>query len=116
MVMERFTKMTKTGKVTVLHSFNYDGTDGFYPYSGVVLDTAGNIYGTTYEGGTNYYYGTVYKISPTGTETILHSFKNDGTDGFYPWAGVVLDTAGDIYGTTYEGGAYGYGTVFKVIP
>jgi uncharacterized repeat protein (TIGR03803 family) len=108
-------KVTPTGTETVLHSFAA-GADGAYPYfAGVVLDKAGNIYGTTTQGGTNNL-GTVFKLTPSGTETVLHSFVNDGTDGYYPEAGVVLDRLGNVYGTTYVGGAHGYGTVYKVTP
>lgn len=60
--------------------------------------------------------GTVFKITPTGTETVLHSFANDGTDGYYPFTGLVLGKKGILYGTTYEGGSSGNGTVFKIAP
>jgi uncharacterized repeat protein (TIGR03803 family) len=103
-------KITPTGTETVLHSFANDGTDGFNPYAGLVLDKTGNLYGTTNLGGVNGL-GTAFKITPTGTETVLHSFANDGTDGFYPFAGLVLGKKGILYGTTYEGGSFGHGTV-----
>jgi uncharacterized repeat protein (TIGR03803 family) len=107
-------KVTPSGTETVLHSFG--GAYGANPYfSGVVRDTAGNLYGTTTAGGANGF-GTVFKLSPTGTETVLHSFANDGTDGFSPYAGLAIDTKGNLYGTTYFGGASGFGTVFKLTP
>jgi uncharacterized repeat protein (TIGR03803 family) len=102
----------------VLYSFGSSGTDGSHPYGGVVVDSAGNLYGTTREGG-SYGYGTVFEISPhaegTWTESILHNFNNNGVDGFYPHAGLVADAAGNLYGTTTYGGAYrNCGAVFEM--
>jgi uncharacterized repeat protein (TIGR03803 family) len=102
----------------VLHSFNLDGTDGYSPISSVTLDVAGNLYGATNAGGSNGA-GTVYKLTPTGdgswTETVLHNF-GIGTDGALPSSGLTFDTAGNLYGTTFVGGAPGYGTVFELLP
>ena len=102
---------------TVLHSFG-NGTDGEIPYAGLTFDAAGNLYGTTYEGGIHSL-GTVFELSPRGgggyTETVLHSFGN-GTDGQYPYAGLIFDGAGNLYGTTYGGGIHDYGTVFELSP
>jgi len=104
----------------VLHSFNYNGTDGVLPYGGLIIDAGGNLYGTTYAGGT--YHGTVFELTPTGggswTEQVLHEFfNNQGTDGGFPESGLIRDAAGNLYGTTSEGGAYGsYGTVFELTP
>jgi uncharacterized repeat protein (TIGR03803 family) len=102
---------------TVLHSFG-NGTDGQIPASGLVLDAAGNLYGTTEQGGVNDV-GTVFELSPSQgggwTETILHNFGN-GTDGQVPFAGLIFDTAGNLYGTTFSGGANNYGTVFELSP
>jgi uncharacterized repeat protein (TIGR03803 family) len=104
---------------TLLHNFNKNATDGDYPYSRLIFDAAGNLYGTT-EGGGPYDAGTVFKLTPTGggnwTETVLHSFNNDGTDGVAPLGCLVFDAAGNLYGTTDEGGTAGSGTVFKVTP
>jgi uncharacterized repeat protein (TIGR03803 family) len=86
---------------TVLYSFS-GGADGGQPYAGVARDSAGNLYGTTYSGGTSSY-GVVYKLDTAGQETVLHSFSG-GADGGYPNAGVVLDSAGNLYGTTSGGG------------
>ena len=108
-------KITPSGTETVLHSFAFDGTDGFNPYAGLVLDKLGNFYGTTVLGGVNNL-GTAFKLTPAGTLSVLHSFANDGTDGFYPFAGLVLGKKGILYGATYEGGSLGYGTVFKIVP
>jgi uncharacterized repeat protein (TIGR03803 family) len=112
-------EISPNGTETVLHSFCLKPpacTDGAHPKGGVILDAAGNIYGTTYSGGA-YGYGAVFEITPSGTETVLHSFNPaNGTDGSYPYAGVVMDTKGNLYGTTYSGGANGGGTVFQVVP
>jgi uncharacterized repeat protein (TIGR03803 family) len=103
---------------TVLHNFNQDGTDGTSPEAGLVLDAAGNLYGTTYGGGAHDY-GTVFELSPMAgrgwTETILHSFNNPG-DGYNPVAGLTLDSSGNLFGTTVEGGRYNSGTVFELSP
>lgn len=108
-----------------LHLFN--GKDGANPRAGVVLDTAGNLYGTTYWGGKgkclNVYEkvsgcGVVFSLTPsangTWTENVLHNFDNNGFDGFDSFAGLALDASGNLYGTTSSGGTRGEGTVFKV--
>jgi uncharacterized repeat protein (TIGR03803 family) len=99
----------------VLWSFG-TGTDGFNPQAGLTFDGAGNLYGTTNGGGT-YNHGTVFELMPAGggnwTESVAHSFGN-GTDGAAPAAGLLLDGAGNLYGTTYLGGSYGGGTVFRL--
>ena len=86
-------------------------------YAGVVFDRAGNIYGTTYDGG-SYGGGSVFELSPSNggwTYTVIHSFGT-GFDGNFPIAGVVIDAVGNLYGTTLSGGAYGDGTVFELSP
>jgi len=104
----------------VIYSFN--GADGLLPYfAGVVFDPAGNLYGTTNEGGSGNNAGVVYELKPSQgrwTETVLYSFAGSGGDGSSPQAGVVLDAAGNAYGTTSGGGgAYcGCGTVFEITP
>jgi len=110
-------ELSPSGAETVLHSFcaRTGCPDGSHPRADLVMDTARNLYGTTYSGGTNSV-GTVFKLSPNGTETVLHSFAANGSDGTHPYAGLVTDTIGNLYGTTYSGGANGYGTVFKVTP
>jgi uncharacterized repeat protein (TIGR03803 family) len=112
---------------TILHSFNDDGSDGFSPFhASLILDGLGNLYGTTYFGGT-YGRGTVFELTPaTGgiwTETVPHSFSftwgEGGGDGIYPEAGLTLDSAGNLYGTTLKGGAHypnEEGTVFELTP
>jgi uncharacterized repeat protein (TIGR03803 family) len=105
-------KVNKAGKMTLLHSFS--GTpDGVNPHDGLLRDKAGNLYGTTIYGGAGGGYGTVFKLSPTGKLTLLHSFSGD-PDGVNPYARLARDGAGNLYGTTFYGGTSGYGTVFKV--
>jgi uncharacterized repeat protein (TIGR03803 family) len=102
----------------VLHSFNPNGKDGTGPLGLLTLDGAGDLYGTA--GGGVYNDGTVFELTPRAdggwVEKVLHSFNPDGTDGLYPEAGVTIDAAGHLYGTTSNGGAYGYGTVFELTP
>jgi uncharacterized repeat protein (TIGR03803 family) len=92
-------------------------TDGYQSYAGVVRDPTGNIYGTTYSGGISGM-GVVYEVSNAGVETVLHSFSGAPSDGAYPEAPLVRDSAGNLYGTTASGGAGGgqggSGTVFKI--
>jgi uncharacterized repeat protein (TIGR03803 family) len=107
-------KLDTTGKETVLYSFT--GTpDGAGPEGALVRDAAGNLYGTTYRGGSSDD-GTVFKLDTAGKETVLHSFNRP--DGSWPAAGLARDSSGNLYGTTTEGGAYycGCGTVFKLTP
>jgi uncharacterized repeat protein (TIGR03803 family) len=103
----------------VLHSFNNNGQDGAFPYAGLVFDGTGNLYGATTGGGT-YYQGTVFEMMPKAgggwTETVLHSFNNNGTDGYSPWGGLTIDALGNLYGTTAAGGAYNQGTIFELTP
>jgi uncharacterized repeat protein (TIGR03803 family) len=103
-------KMTAAGLQTVLRSFDF--TDGSTPLGGVVRDSAGNLYGTTSQGGTDSF-GNVFKISASGVETALYNFTG-GSDGSFPEAGLVLDSAGNLYGTTALGGAGSSGVVFKI--
>jgi uncharacterized repeat protein (TIGR03803 family) len=110
-----------SGGETVLHTFGGSKAtppDGAVPMSGLTQDSSGNWYGTTSLGGV-YNYGTVFELDASGTFTTLYSFTG-GTDGAYPNAGVVLDSAGNIYGATSAGGAAaapgGYGTVFMFTP
>jgi uncharacterized repeat protein (TIGR03803 family) len=100
--------------MAVLYTFTGDPKDGQAPRAGLVLDTQGNLFGTT-SGGGPYNDGTVFKVTPAGVETVLHSFHG-GTDGLTPRASLLLDAAGNLYGTTLYGGAFGDGTLFKVIP
>jgi uncharacterized repeat protein (TIGR03803 family) len=107
-------KLDTTGQETVLYSFT-GGADGGYPYAGVIRDSAGNLYGTT----SNYFgaggYGVVYKLDTAGNYTVLYTFTG-GNDGGNPFAGVIRDSAGNLYGTTRYGGKEGGGVVFRVKP
>ena len=95
---------------TTLHTF--DGTDGRYPYAGLMQASGGDLYGTTYGGGINGF-GTVFRITPSGKLKTLHNF--DDTDGAFPYAGLFQAIDGNFYGTTDAGGGiYGFGTVFKI--
>ena len=107
-------KVDPTGTETVLYSFT-GAADGGNPYGGVLRDHAGNLYGTTTFGGSSGGAGTVFKLQPGGKETVLYGFSG-GADGSVPYAGVVRDEAGNLYGTTAGGGAVGAGVVFKVDP
>jgi len=111
-------RITPSGTLTTLHSFA--GADGAIPTAGLVQATDGNFYGTTYGGyySGNYTFGTVFRITPSGTLTTLYSFcqRNGCTDGGAPWAGLVQASDGNFYGTTHQGGTNGYGTVFKITP
>jgi uncharacterized repeat protein (TIGR03803 family) len=106
---------------TTLYRFSGGGNnvyDGAYPMGGLIIDSQGALYGTTYESGDSNY-GTVFRLTPprTGpdwTLTVLHSFS--GIDGAYPEAGLIADKHGVLYGTTYEGGDNNYGAVFKLTP
>jgi uncharacterized repeat protein (TIGR03803 family) len=106
-------KVDLNGNETVLHKFT--GTrDGAYPYTGLIRDTAGNFYGTT-EGGGTYGNGTVFKLEPSGRETLLYSFTG-GADGAVASSGLTMDSGGNLYGTTFSGGTYKFGNVFKLAP
>ncbi len=113
-------------KFKKLHTFNGKKKDGAQPLGPLAVDSSGNVYGTTYAGGTGAcqglasYCGTVFKITRNGTaytETVLWSFGGNN-DGWHPTAGVILDKAGNLYGTTEYGGTstWSSGVVFKVIP
>jgi uncharacterized repeat protein (TIGR03803 family) len=94
------------------HSLSFNSTDGATPYAGLIEDAEGNLYGTTTDrNGSSQ--GTVFKIDKTFRLTVLYRFSGS-TDGSYPDASLVRDSTGNLYGTTYLGGASGWGTVFKV--
>lgn len=108
-------KITPSGSLTTLYSFCSQAgcADGADPWSALVQATDGAFYGTTAVGGANGQ-GTVFKITSEGALTILHSFAGYPTEGGNPFAGLVQATDGNFYGTTMSGGAFGYGTVFKI--
>lgn len=119
---------------SVLYNFCSQGgvycTDGNQPFAGLIADSSGNLYGTTKGGGSTNGsdcnvgycgYGTVFKLAPSGssyTKIVLYNFcsQSDCTDGANPFAGLIVDAAGNLYGTTNHGGANGGGTVFKLAP
>ena len=101
----------------VLYEFQSQNS-GLEPYSGVIFDRSGNLYGTTYSGGANQY-GTVFRLTPSGsgwTETVLYSFQGS-SDGAYPTGGLVFDQSGNLYGTTTGDGYTGNpGSIFELSP
>src|SRR5216117_2503428 len=110
---------TPTGWVhTVLYSFT-SGADGGEPYKGVTVDREGNLYGTAVTGGSGSCEGgcgVIYKLTNSGgkwTHTVLHAFTG-GYDGSGPGARVTLDSSGNVYGMAPTGGAYGFGTIYKI--
>jgi uncharacterized repeat protein (TIGR03803 family) len=122
-------KVTKAGKESVLYSFAGPPNDGGNPFAGLIRDSEGNLYGTTLFGGSGHCTanagqngcGTVFKVSASGTESVLHNFEG-GADGVYPSSPLVHDSSGNLYGTTQQGGqancsnfsGNGCGTVFML--
>jgi uncharacterized repeat protein (TIGR03803 family) len=109
-------KITPSGTLTTLFTFNGEPNNdygGVSPAAGLIQGTDGNFYGTTQYGGANTY-GTVFKITPSGTLTTLHSFHE--TDGGSPLAGLIQATDGNFYGTNSSGGVDFDGTIFKITP
>jgi uncharacterized repeat protein (TIGR03803 family) len=97
--------------------YNFDGANGSTPEGGLVVDAAGNFYGSTYLGGSSKL-GVAYELSPAGNkvnETVLHNFTGNG-DGENPLGDLAFDNAGNLYGVTQFGGAFGLGTVFELSP
>ncbi len=109
-------KITPSGSLTTLHSFSV--SDGFNVVAGLVQGSDGNFYGTTVGGGAGQNGGVVFKITPSGTFSIVYSLCSQSgcTDGYSPRAGLVQASDGNFYGTTSGGGAKGQGTVFAVTP
>lgn len=102
----------------LLYAFGSYSGDGTSPYAGLTLDSSGNLYGTTNQGGADSS-GTVFELIPKAgggwTEKVLHSFGR-GKDGASPYASLIIDAAGNLYGTAFHGGADGFGTVFELTP
>jgi uncharacterized repeat protein (TIGR03803 family) len=107
-------KLSAAGQERVLHSFNsaFPTLDGAHPYAGLVVHN-GILYGTTTMGGLSNL-GTVFSITPAGTEQVLYNFEGGSNDGQGPYAGLIFDQSGNLYGTTYLGGADNAGTVFAL--
>jgi uncharacterized repeat protein (TIGR03803 family) len=104
----------------VLHNFLGGVSDGANSSSGLVRDSAGNLYGTTQGGGVNND-GTVFELTPNGDGSwgysVIYYFRTSrNPDGSFPWWPLTIDSLGNLYGTTLGGGTFGYGTVFKVAP
>lgn len=106
-------KLTPKGRETVLYSFT-GGNDGSNPFGGVIMDSSGNLFGATTNGGASNS-GVVFKLTPKGREIVLHSFVG-GNDGNSPYAAPIIDASGNLYGTTTGGGASGFGIAFKLTP
>jgi uncharacterized repeat protein (TIGR03803 family) len=107
-------KITPAGVETVLYSFGAVSHDGVWPYGNLIQGNDGNFYGLTNGGGTNYY-GTVFKITPAGVETVLYSFGAVSHDGQEPYGSLIQASDGNLYGMTESGGTNGTGTVFKIV-
>jgi uncharacterized repeat protein (TIGR03803 family) len=110
-----------TWKFITLYSFK-GGAYGAYPYGAPAIDSKGVIYGTTFLGGgdgCSYHMGcgtvfTLTKKNGAWTEKVIHTFQGNGVDGYFPYAGSTLDSSGNVWGTTFQGGRFGYGTVYKL--
>jgi uncharacterized repeat protein (TIGR03803 family) len=113
------TRSAGGGTFSVLYDFVYNGAGGSGPRCTLILDADGNLYGTAPAGGLAYNDGTVFELTPTGngawTEKVVHYFGH-GEDGSEPYAGLISDAFGNLYGTTISGGAYDAGTAFKLTP
>lgn len=94
--------------------FAFDGVDGQFPYGNLTEDAGANLFGTTIDGGP-YGSGTIFRVAPDGTQSVLYSFTG-GKDGNEPVAGLIEDANGNLYGTTLDGGKYQLGTVFELAP
>jgi uncharacterized repeat protein (TIGR03803 family) len=105
-------KLDTSGNETVLHSFT--GSDGSYPDASLILDFSGTLYGTAYNGGAAGL-GVVFKLDSAGTLTVLHTFAGTA-DGAHPYANLLLDGRGNLYGTTTLGGSSNHGVVFRIAP
>jgi uncharacterized repeat protein (TIGR03803 family) len=110
-------ELSAAGTETILHSFAGAPSDGNAPLGPLLMDANGNLYGTTYAGGSYVTgYGVVFELSSDGTETILHSFGTVTNDGLNPSGNLVMDSSGNLYGTTRGGGSDGAGAVYKLAP
>jgi uncharacterized repeat protein (TIGR03803 family) len=101
-------------RMHILYTFSLP-PDGRYPEGNQALDPSGNLYGVAYHGGP-LDGGLVYKVNPAGKETVLHTFSGGYDDGTWPYAGVIRDSTGDLFGTASSGGPYTFGMVYKLDP
>jgi uncharacterized repeat protein (TIGR03803 family) len=108
-------ELTPDGTEKILYSFGGKAGDGDGPQGRLVFGRKGSLYGETVQGGSDEG-GAVFELTSDGNEKVLYSFGSQPGDGYYPHGGLVLDKEGNLYGTTFEGGGSGYGTVFKVAP
>lgn len=108
-------KITRDGTFSTLYSFNAGPSDGGTPEAKLLLASDGNFYGTAPNGGTGSV-GVVFKVTPTGQETILHSFGGPPSDGAFPQGNLIQGSDGNFFGTTYTGGAHNFGTVYRITP
>jgi uncharacterized repeat protein (TIGR03803 family) len=104
-------QLTSAGKETLLHSFTGE-PDGAFPIAVLIKDSIGNLFGTTQQGGVSNF-GTVFELDTTGALTVLYNFTGS-PDGKWPYAGLLKDAAGNLYGTTALGGTFDYGAIFKL--
>jgi uncharacterized repeat protein (TIGR03803 family) len=117
-------QMVKSGGIwtqNILHDFAGGASDGANPYSGLIQDAAGNLYGATENGGVQNYYGTIFELTPNSDGTWAYSVIYEfGSTNIYDAAGPIgpltIDSSGNLYGTTFGGGLYGYGAAFKLSP
>jgi len=114
-------KLTTRGKESILHSFARRQREGQDPFGGLLRDSTGNLFGTTASGGDlnacagepMQGCGTIFRLDSSGKETVLHVFE-ENVDGAQPLAALIQDSAGNLYGTTANGGPNGFGVVFKL--
>jgi uncharacterized repeat protein (TIGR03803 family) len=113
----------KEGSWTEKVVYSFDWEDGARPNAGLIFDSKGNLYGTTLLGRNkdcnDLSCGLIFELMPgrggTWQEKVLHVFHGNGVDGYNPYSPLIFGRAGNLYGTTYSGGAYGYGTVFRLV-
>ena len=105
-------KLDETGNEVLLYVFSQ--ADGYNPQAGLIRDGKGNLYGTTSQGGGQDGFGTVFKLDPTGQQSVLHRFKGGPTDGKWPSANLLRDKNGHLFGTTNEGGTANWGVIFEL--
>jgi uncharacterized repeat protein (TIGR03803 family) len=118
-VFELSPQKSSAWQFKVLHNFNFSTGDGIDPIGSLIMDSGGNLYGATGEGG-DHQLGAVFELVPSAggswTERILYSFGADATDGTFPEGGLLVDSAGNVFGETEQGGSYGGGTLFELAP